>query len=177
MKARQLWQLFVGFASLSLVSVGGGGAILPAMHRQVVEVAHWMNDATFANLFAISQAAPGPNMLVVALIGWHVCGLAGLAVALLSFVVPASTLAFFVGRIVNRSGAGYGWVGPAKQGLVPVAIGLTFAGGLVMARAADHGIPGYAITAGAALFVIATDRNPVWALAAGALVSSLGLWH
>jgi chromate transporter len=171
-----LWQIALGFASLSLVSVGGGNAILPAMHRQVVEATGWMSDATFANLFAISQAAPGPNMMVIALIGWHLCGLAGLAVAMLSFVLPSSTLAFFVGRLVERRPDAR-WVAPVKQGLVPVAIGLTLAGGVVMARAADHGMPGVAITALAALFVIASDRNPVWALAAGAVLSMLGLGH
>jgi chromate transporter len=173
-KGKLLWQLAVTFASLSLVSVGGVSAMVPGIHRQVVEVLGWMNDATFVNLFAISQAAPGPNVMVVALIGWHVCGLAGLGVAILSWVVPTSLISIAAGRLLHGR-ADARWIAVIKDGLVPVAIGLTFAGGVVMARAADHNLPGVAITAGAATFVVVTDYNPVWALAAGALVSMLAL--
>lgn len=174
MNGRLLWQIAVTFASLSLVSVGGVNAVLPGMHRRVVEVLGWMNDATFANLFALSQAAPGPNTLVVALIGWHICGLAGMVVAMLSFMVPTSILAIAVGRLVHRRDSS--WLGPTRDGLVPIAIGLTLAGGVVIAKAADRGLLSVAITLGAALFVVATDRNPVWAVATGALVNLLALW-
>lgn len=175
MTGKLLWQLAVTFASLSLVAVGGVSAVVPGMHRQVVEVLGWMNDATFVNLFAIAQAAPGPNVMVVALIGWHVCGLAGLGVAILSWVVPTSLLSIAAGRLLHGR-AGAPWIPVAKEGLVLVAIGLTLAGGVVIARAADHSLPGAGITLGAAAFVVITDCNPVWALAAGALVSMLGLW-
>ena len=70
-------QLFLDFALLSFVAFGGATALLPEMHRVVVEQHHWLNDATFTHLYAIAQAAPGPNVLVVTLIGWEVAGLAG----------------------------------------------------------------------------------------------------
>lgn len=175
MNVRLLWQIAVTFASLSFVAIGGVSAVVPEMHRRVVGLLGWMNDTTFVNLFAISQAAPGPNVMVVALIGWHVGGLAGLAVAILSWVVPTSLIALAAGRLLHGRGDAP-WIGMAKDGLVPVAIGLSLAGGVVMARAADHGLPGVAITLGAATFVVVTKRNPVWALAVGALVSMFGLW-
>ena len=81
MKGHLLGQIAITFATLSLLAVGGANAVVPDMHRQVVETLGWMDNATFANLFAIAQAAPGPNVLVVSLIGWHVAGFAGLLVA------------------------------------------------------------------------------------------------
>lgn len=85
------------FAALSLVSIGGPTATLPEIHRQVVSVLGWMDDQTFAHLFAISQIAPGPNILVVSLIGWQVAGFAGLMVATLASLAPSSLLAFGAG--------------------------------------------------------------------------------
>jgi chromate transporter len=85
-KDNLLWRIAVTFASLSFVAVGGVSAILPGIHRQVVDAQGWMNDTTFANLYAIAQAAPGPNVIVVGLIGWHISGLAGLSVAMSAMV-------------------------------------------------------------------------------------------
>ena len=70
-------ELFLEFALLSFVAFGGATALLPEMHRVVVENHHWLDDTTFTHLYAIAQAAPGPNVLVVTLIGWKVAGLAG----------------------------------------------------------------------------------------------------
>jgi chromate transporter len=174
-KDNLLWRIAVTFASLSLVAVGGLNAVIPGVHRQVVDVQGWMNDTTFANLYALSQAAPGPNVIVVGLIGWHISGLAGLAVAMLAMILPSSILALIVGRFVHRH-ANTSWIAVAKTGLVPVAIGLILAGGVVMARAADRGILMVVITLAAAVFVLRSERNPAWALAAGTIVSLAALW-
>jgi len=165
-----LGQIAVTFASLSLVSIGGANAILPEIHRQVVEVLGWMDDATFAHLFAISQAAPGPNVLLVSLIGWQMAGVAGLLVATSAILLPSAVLAFAAGRIVARWSE-TAWVRVAKNGLVPIALGLILASGLVTARAADHDALGFAISGGTALFLVLSNRNPLWALGVGTLVS------
>jgi chromate transporter len=170
-----LWRIAITFASLSLVAVGGAPAVVPEMHRQVVTVLGWMDDATFANLFAVAQAAPGPNMLVSSLIGWHVSRLAGLGVATAGMILPPALLAFATGRILNHLGD-VSWIGVAKEGLVPIAIGFFMAGGFVMARAADHNWMMAAITAGSTLFVFLTNKNPFWALAAGAALCMVRLW-
>jgi chromate transport protein ChrA len=89
-----LWQLFTGFAALSLIAIGGGIAVVPEMNRLAVDVHGWMSDAHFAQLFALAQAAPGPNIIVVGLIGWHVAGLAGMVVAMLAATGPSGLLAY-----------------------------------------------------------------------------------
>ena len=154
------------FALMSLVSIGGANAVLPEIRRQVVDVQGWMTDPTFATLFAIASSAPGPNIILVSLIGWHVSGLAGLLVATLAIMIPSCTLAFFAARAVAR------WSGSRaikllKEGLVPVALGLILASGLAMMRTADHGSLTFAISLGTAAFVVFSKRNPLWALGAG----------
>ena len=175
MKNQVLWQIAMTFASLSLVAMGGANAVVPEIHRQIVGAHGWMNDATFAQLFAIAHAAPGPNILLVSLIGWRVAGMAGLAVATLAMIVPSSVLAFTVGRLVHRL-ADVPWINVIKAGLVPVAVGLIMAGGVVMGRAAVHSLFSLALTAGGAIFVLFSDRNPLWAIAGGTIISLLGLW-
>lgn len=165
-----LWPIARTFFSVSLVAIGGATAAVPEIHRQVVDVLHWMNSAQFATLFAIAQVAPGPNVLLISLIGWHMAGLAGLAVATLAMNVPSCLLAFGVGRIVTRV-SGTNWFRIAQDALVPIAIGLILATGVDMARAADRDILAVAITAGAALFVFRSAQNPLWAIAAGTLAT------
>lgn len=169
MNGKLLWQIAATFASLSLVSIGGANAVVPEIHHQIVERLGWMNDSAFTSFFAISQAAPGPNVLLVSLIGWHIAGFAGLAIATLAMILPSSLLAFIAGRLVSRWQSKR-WIKIAKAGLEPIALGLILASGVVMARAADHHALSVMITAGTAAFVVFSRRNPLWALAAAALV-------
>jgi chromate transporter len=111
----------------------------------------------------------------VSLIGWHVAGLAGLAVATLAMILPSSLLAFGAGRLVARF-AELRPIAAVQRGLVPIAVGLILASGVVMGRAADHGVLTLAATLGTALYVFASDWNPLWALAAAAAVSLFGSW-
>ena len=94
------------FALLSLVSIGGVNALLPEIHRQVVDIHGWMTDAAFATAFAtafaIANASPGPNVIFVSLIGWQVAGLSGLLVATFALLIPSSVLAYFAGRVLTR---------------------------------------------------------------------------
>lgn len=170
MSPSPLRDLAWSFASLSLVAIGGANAVVPDMRREVVDVLHWMDTPTFLNLFAVAQAAPGPNVLIASLIGWQVAGLPGLFVATVAIVLPSSLLAFGAGRLLERLSAAP-VVRLLRAGLVPVAVGLLVASGVVMAQAADHGPLGLAITAGAAGFLLWTNLNPLVALAAGTLAS------
>jgi chromate transporter len=157
------------FAILSLVSIGGVNAVLPEIRRQVVDVQGWMNDAAFANLFAISHAAPGPNIIMVSLIGFQLAGLAGLSIATLAIMLPSCSLAFIAGRVVTRW-SDRRWIRLLKEGLVPVALGLILASGISMMRTADQDAPAIAISLATAAFVVFSRRNPLWALAAGTCV-------
>jgi chromate transporter len=91
------------FGQLSLLAVGGVNTVLPEMQRQVVQVHRWMKPGEFAALFALAQAAPGPNMLVSTLIGWRVAGLPGALVATLSLYGPSSLLTFVASRACTHS--------------------------------------------------------------------------
>ena len=171
MKDEVLLKIAIDFSLLSLVAIGGANAIVPEMHRQLVDVSHWLTDAEFANLFALGQVAPGPNIMVLGLVGWRMAGLAGMAVAMLAALGPTCILSWVMGRFVARYGRA-AWFDSVKQGLAPVAIGLIMASGLVMARAADHDVLTVVATIATAEIVVFTPINPLAALAffAGAAV-------
>jgi chromate transporter len=166
------WQLALGFGAISLVSIGGGIAVLPEMHRLVVEVHGWMDSADFARRFALAQAAPGPNVLVVGLFGWHVGGVGGMLTAVLAMTLPTSFMAFGFSRLRARL-AGRMWLKTIERGLVPIAVGLIAASGLILARGTASGWIPVAVTAASTLFVWRTDYSPLWVLGAGAVVGLL----
>jgi len=168
MKSGLLGQLAITFATMSLAAIGGANAVLPEMHRQVVTVHGWANDATFANLFAIAQAAPGPNIMIVSLIGWQLAGPIGLAVATLAICLPSSLLTFAISRVRRRL-LEASWLKILQMALMPIPIGLMAASGLIMARAADSTTLAILLTTAATVFVGFTQRNPLWALVAGGL--------
>lgn len=168
MSASPLRELAWSFALLSLVAIGGANALIPDMRRTVVDLHQWMDTSTFLNLFAVAQAAPGPNVLIASLVGWQVAGLPGLLVATMAIVLPSSLLAFGTGRVLERM-AHSRPVRLLRAGLVPVAVGLIVASGVVMARAAVNGPLGLVVVGAAAAFLVLTDRNPLLALAAGTL--------
>ena len=91
-----LLQILVTFGILSLVAVGGANAVLPEMHRQVVELRGWLDDATFSQLYALAQAAPGPNILVASVMGWRIAGPGGMAMATVGMLLPAAVLAWIM---------------------------------------------------------------------------------
>ena len=168
-----LAQLAIDFSLLSLITVGGVVTVLPEMHRNVVEVHGWMSGAEFAQLFALAQASPGPNILVVSLIGWKVAGLAGAVVATGAVCAPSSILTYVVSRIWQRF-RGNRWRDLIEDGLVPVTVGLMLAGGYLLTRAADHSALAFAITGVTAATVLATRIHPLWLLGAGGLLGLAG---
>jgi chromate transporter len=164
-----LQQLAATFSWLSLLQFGGTNAVVPEMHRQAVDIFHWMDARTFANMFALAQLAPGPNMMIVSLVGWQVAGLAGLIVATLATVIPPCLLAFAASRLMLRAGQSK-WLLIIKDGLVPVAIGMILASGAVMIESSHPDALGIALSVGAAAFVAFTDFNLLWALGAAILL-------
>lgn len=165
--------LALSFAILSLLSIGGANATLPEMHRVVVDQWHWMDDRTFASLIAIAQTSPGPNVLIVSMIGWQVAGLGGMLAATLAMLLPSSALTLAVGRLVHHY-AEVPWVDRLRTALAPVAVGLMLASGYVMSRAAGQGVVAGAIIAAVAFLVVATERSPLYGIAGGALVAVVG---
>src|SRR5258706_4966576 len=168
-----LAQLAMDFSVLSLIAVGGAITVLPEMHRSVVQVHGWMSGAQFAELFALAQAAPGPNILVVSLIGWKVAGLAGAVVATAAVCGPSCVLTFAVSRIWQRF-RGARWRAAVEEGPVPVTVGLMLAGGYLITRSADDSWPAFVITAATAAVVLATRIHPLWLFGAAGLIGLAG---
>jgi chromate transporter len=164
----------IQFAIMSLLALGGANAVVPEIHRQVVEVGHWMTDRQFSDFFAISQAAPGPNVMIVALVGYHVAGFSGALVATLAMCGPTAILAFFFARAWDRFKHAR-WRIVLQAGLVPVSVGLVGASAIVLARAADHNWFAAAITGASAATAYWTRWNPLLVFAVAGILGLAGL--
>jgi len=143
------------------------------MHRIAVDVHHWLSDKQFADVFAISQLSPGPNVLIVTLIGYTVGGIGGAVVATLAMCVPTAALAYFVSRLLRRSSHAR-WPSIVQAALVPLSIGLMAASGLVLALTADRTWGAALVTAVAAVLATLTRLNPLWLLLAGGILGFAG---
>lgn len=172
-EALLLLQLVLIFAPLSLVSVGGALAILPEVHRQAVQVQGWMTDAEFAELFAIAQAVPGPNILVVSLVGWKVAGLVGALVALGAVCGPSSLLTFGLAQALERYQR-LTWLRALQAGLAPIAVGLVLASAVILSGAAATSPAAALAIASAALLLLRTKLNPLLLMAIAAGLSVAG---
>jgi chromate transporter len=158
----------ISFATTALVSVGGIAAMVPEIHRQAVDVYGWMDDAQFASAFAISQIAPGPNILLMSLVGWRVAGLGGLIVATLATMVPTCLIALAAHRAEARL-LHARWYAIMRRSLPPIVVGLIIASAAVIAKAAITAPAGVLIAAGVALHVTLTRTNPLVPLSAAIL--------
>jgi chromate transporter len=166
--------LALTFGVMSLFAVGGANSAIPEMHRVAVDVHHWLTDKQFADAFAISQLSPGPNVLIVTLIGYAVGGLGGALVATVAMCLPTALLAYAVSRFLNRSSHAR-WPSILQASLVPLSIGLMAASALVLARASDRTWAALLVTGAAAVLAASTRLNPLWLLLAGGCVGFTGL--
>jgi chromate transporter len=157
------------FSQLSVLAFGGGATILPEMQRQVVDVHHWMSNEEFSALFALSQAAPGPNLMIVTLIGWHVAGIWGMLVTTLAKFGPSSVITIVTLHAWERF-KDKPWRGYVQAGLLPVTAGLVAASATLIARAADNNWLLIVITLAVGLAGWRTKVHPLWLLAGGSLV-------
>jgi len=174
MKPDVLGVLMRQFALLSLVAIGGANSVVPEMHRIAVDVQHWMTDRQFAELFALANAAPGPNVLMVCLIGFQAAGLAGAVVATLAMCGPSSLLTYFVvQRWEKNSNTRVKKI--IQRGLAPVTIGLIAASAFLLTRAAIHDWLGLML--GAATFAVMawTRYSPLWLFGVATGLGLLGI--
>jgi chromate transporter len=184
--------LLTHFLSLSLLAVGGAITTVPDMHRMLVDQNQWLSDGQFNASIAIAQAAPGPNVLFVALMGWHVglnaggglgagwvgwgSALAGVLLTMLGILLPSTTLTFVASRWGHQNRE-LRAVRAFKQGLAPVVVALLIATGWILTAA--HGAnlshwPLWLLTVAVAMLVWRTRLHLLWLLGAGALVGALG---
>jgi len=162
------------FGLMSLLAIGGANSTIPEMHRVAVDVHHWMTDAQFTDMFAISQLSPGPNVLIVTLIGFQVAGVIGALIATFAMCGPSAILAYYVSNLLIRS-SHTPWPALLQSALVPLSIGLMCASGLILTLTADNSWVAGAVTLTAAALAIATRLNPLWMLVAGGLLGFAGV--
>ena len=166
--------LFFQLALLSFVAFGGATAVLPELARLVVDNRHWLDATTFNQLFAIAQGAPGPNVLVVTLIGWELAGLAGAVVATLGLCLPMSLVIYLLYGHWERF-RGAPWRSAIQTGVAPLAVGLVFSSALLIASTAGAGWRGYALTAVVTVITLRLKNlHPLWLIAAGAALGAAG---
>ncbi len=168
-----LLTLLVQFAILSMLAFGGANAVIPEMQRQAVSVHHWMTGADFAALFAIAQAAPGPNFMIATLVGLKVAGLAGAIVATVGMCAPSCLLAWWMAKVWDRHRQAP-WRAAVMAGLAPVTVGLVAATAFLLSRAADRDWRLVAVTLAAAGTAFFTRFNPLWCLGAAAALGLAG---
>ena len=159
-------QIAFYFALLSLVSVGGIPSVMPEMQRLVVDVEGWMSAPEYTQLFAIAQAAPGPNVLVTALIGWKIAGVPGGLVTFGAFCGPAAVLAYAIGGIWDRM-RDAPWRQVFQRALVPISVGFIVSGGYVLATPRGVDWQSALIAGLSAAVLYATRVNPLWVLGGG----------
>jgi len=167
--------LAVQFSIIALLSLGGANAVLPEIQRQAVELRGWITDRQFADMFAIAQAIPGPNVMIVTLVGYHVADFWGALIATMAMCGPTSVLAGVLSRTWYRF-KDAPWRIVAQAGLVPISVGLVGATAiLLLTHVAVHNIAGGVIAAVTAAVAFWTRWNPLWLIGAAGLAGFAGL--
>jgi len=165
--------LFSHFLVLSLLAVGGAITTAPDMHRYLVIDQHWITDAQFTASVALAQAAPGPNVLFVAVLGWNVAGPVGAAATLLGIMLPSTTLALWAARWGAKRRDTLA-VRAFTAGLAPLTIGLLLATGWVLTDPARGHWELLALVALTVAVMLRSAASPIWMVAVGMLAGALG---
>lgn len=172
-----LFGLFTHFLVLSLLAVGGAITTVPDMHRYIVADHHWLTDAQFTASIAIAQAAPGPNVLFVAVLGWNVAGPLGAFATMTGILVPSTVLSLWATRWGARRRETR-FVRAFTAGLAPITLGLLLATGWVLAepflRDPAHRWGALALIAVSIGAMLRTRLSPMWLVALGSVVGALG---
>lgn len=174
-------QLIGLFGMLSLLSIGGGNVVLPEMHMHAVNGRHWLTNSQFADLFSISQTAPGPSILIVSMVGYGAGlqaggvpgAIIGGVISMVAMVVPAATFVYVVTLFWQKAERSK-LRRAVERGFAPLTVGLILATSLVMSRAADHDWRAYSITAVCTAIFLLTKTNPLIVVAAAGLLGYFG---
>jgi chromate transporter len=183
-------QVFLHFAAVSLLAVGGAVTVIPEMHRHLVIQNNWITDSQFAASIAIAQSAPGPNILVIAMFGWHIginfvttgyqqylWGVCGMFISMVGVMLPSSILTYSTAKWV-RANKNADYVIAFKQGLAPMVIGAILATSWIISAASDDFVndwPLWLCTSVTVLLIWKTKIHILWLLAIGALLGVFGI--
>lgn len=168
-----LFALFAHFMLLSLLAVGGAIATAPDMHRYVVTQEQWITDTQFTASVAIAQAAPGPNVLFVAVIGWNVAGPLGALATMTGILLPSTALSLWATRWGQARRETRG-VRAFTNGMAPLTLGLLLATGWLLAGPAAGHLGAMLLVVATVLVMLRTQISPIWPVAAGALAGAMG---
>ncbi len=157
------------FAYLSLLTVGGGMAAFPEMKILTVEVHKWLTFPQLIHIYSVGQMYPGPNMMMIVVIGQWAGGMLGALAVLIAFFGPTALLAFLVGRMWKRLEK-WPWRTSIQRGLAPVSIGLLLAGCFTMAKGAISGAETAAIAVAVLLILLQYKVNPALLVLGGAVL-------
>ena len=160
------------FAYLSVLTVGGGMAAFPEMKTLTVDVHQWLTFPQLIHIYSVGQMAPGPNMMMIVVIGQWAGGVMGAVLTLIAFFGPTALLAFAVAKGWRKLEK-WPWRTSIQQGLAPVSIGLLLAGCFTMAKGAVTGLETGAIAVGVLLILLQYKINPALLVVAGAVVGLL----
>jgi chromate transporter len=167
-------EIFLRFLLLSLLATGGALSLAPAMHKYLVVQKGLISDAQFIGSIALAQSAPGPNVLFVTVLGWHAAGAWGAMATTVGCLVPSAVLAVYAGRKIVSNPNSY-WMRGVREGLAPVAIGLTFATAVVLLKPWIDDWRVWALTLFAVAIAFFTRVAPIYLIAFGGVVGGLGL--
>jgi chromate transporter len=170
----QVMQLFWHFLLLGCVAVGGVSTVMPDMYRYVVDENAMVSGRQFSDLYALAQAAPGPNALWVTLLGLQAQGWGGALATTLGILVPATAFSLVASTLHARH-ADAPLALAVRRGLAPVALGFMLASGWLLLRSIGHDWRGYLIALVALVMAMGTRLNPLWLLAAGGVAGMAGL--
>jgi chromate transporter len=162
------------FSYLSLLTIGGGMAAFPEMKVLIVDVHKWLTAEQLTHVYSTGQMSPGPNMMMVAEVGYLVSGLMGALVCALAFFIPTGILTFLVGRLWERL-AHWPWRDSIQKGLGPVAIGLAVAGLITFGRTAVTNWLTLVVGLLTFFLVVRTKINPVFFILGGGVVGFFAL--
>jgi chromate transporter len=166
-------RLALHFMVLSMLAVGGAITTAPDMQRYLVQEQGWLTSEQFGASIAIAQAAPGPNILFVALMGWSAAGVAGLVATMVGIMLPSSVLALAVGRYRHRRADALA-MRAFTTGMVPLTIGLLVSTGWLLTEPSRGRWPAALLVLGTVAVMVRTRASPLWLIAVGALVGMLG---
>jgi len=163
--------VFAQYLLLSILSIGGAIGTAPEMHRFLVEQHHWMTNEQFSASVAIAQAAPGPNLLFVAVLGWGIGGVTGMCVTMTGILLPSTTLTLLAARWgeARRSTRG---VQAFVAGMAPLTVGLVLSAGFILGKPGYHDPWLLALMVATVAVCVRTKLSPLWLIAAGGLVGA-----
>jgi chromate transporter len=165
--------LFWHFLLLGCLAVGGVSTVMPDMYRYLVDEQGMVSARQFADLYALAQAAPGPNALWVTLLGLQAAGWTGAIATTLGVLIPATVFSL-IASALHAQHADAPLALAVRRGLAPVALGFMLASGWLLLRSVEHGWAGYVIALVTFVVAAATRLNPLWLMAAGAAAGIAG---